>query len=67
MDNKLSIEEVKNILQKEPPMLFLGAGFSLGATNEYGDIPLGNALKMLKSQHNEEKYLLWQMPHNTIS
>lgn len=46
MENKSSIEEVKDILEKEPPMLFLGAGFSLGATNEYGDIPLGNALKL---------------------
>ena len=46
MENKSSIEEVKDILEKEPPMLFLGAGFSLGATNEYGDIPLGNALQL---------------------
>ncbi len=45
MDKVISIEEVKYIMEKEPPMLFLGAGFSLGATNEFGDIPLGDALK----------------------
>ena len=65
MENKSSIEEVKDILEKEPPMLFLGAGFSLGATNEYGDIPLGNALKMLKSQHNEEKRKIPPMANAT--
>ena len=43
--DKASVEEVKRIMEENPPMLFLGAGFSLGATNEYGDIPLGNALK----------------------
>ncbi|MCM1304110.1 MAG: SIR2 family protein [Lachnospiraceae bacterium] len=43
--DKASIEEVRRIMENEPPMLFLGAGFSLGATNEYGDIPLGDTLK----------------------
>ena len=44
MEQKI-IEEIRRILQEEPPMLFLGAGFSLGAFNEYGDIPLGEGLK----------------------
>lgn len=43
--DRFSVEEVKHIMEKEPPMLFLGAGFSLGATNEYGAIPLGDGLK----------------------
>lgn len=43
--DKVNIEEVRHIMETEPPMLFLGAGFSVGAVNEYGDIPLGNSLK----------------------
>lgn len=43
--SKETIEEVKRIMETEPPMLFLGAGFSVGAVNEYGDIPLGDSLK----------------------
>lgn len=38
-------KELKKILLSMPPMLFLGAGFSLESTNEQGDIPLGNGLK----------------------
>ncbi len=44
MEQKV-IDEVRRILEAEPPMLFLGAGFSLGASNEYGEIPLGEGLK----------------------
>ncbi len=43
--DKADVEEVRRIMEAEPPMLFLGAGFSLGATNDYGNIPLGDALK----------------------
>ncbi len=44
MDQK-TIDEVRRILEAEPPMLFLGAGFSVGASNLHGDIPLGEGLK----------------------
>lgn len=43
--DKANYEEVKRIMETEPPMLFLGAGFSVGAENKYGDIPLGDFLK----------------------
>ena len=43
MDQK-TIDEVRRILETEPPMLFLGAGFSVGSSNEHGDNPLGAGL-----------------------
>ena len=44
MDQK-TMDEARRILEAEPPMLFLGAGFSVGASNEHGEIPLGDGLK----------------------
>ncbi len=38
-------KELRELLLSKPPMLFLGAGFSVGSTNSMGDIPLGDALK----------------------
>lgn len=37
--------QLKEILTTAPPILFLGAGFSVGSSNEFGDIPLGETLK----------------------
>lgn len=44
MDNVIK-KQLKDILVTTPPVLFLGAGFSVGASNEYGEIPLGDSLK----------------------
>lgn len=44
MDNEIK-KQLKDILVTAPPVLFLGAGFSVGSSNEYGDIPLGDSLK----------------------
>lgn len=38
-------KELRELLLSKPPMLFLGAGFSVGSTNSKGDIPLGDTLK----------------------
>lgn len=38
-------KQIKEILVTAPPILFLGAGFSVGASNEFGKVPLGDALK----------------------
>lgn len=43
-----NIEKLKNILLNQSPILFLGAGFSLGANTKTGkDIPSGNQLKKI--------------------
>lgn len=44
MDN-LSEKLIESILKEDDPVLFLGAGFSLGANNISGKIPSGNDLK----------------------
>ncbi len=44
MDSR-EVEKVRRILETNPPILFLGAGFSLGSSNEYGEVPLGEGLK----------------------
>lgn len=38
-------QKLREILLSTPPMLFLGAGFSVGSTNLNGEIPLGGTLK----------------------
>lgn len=38
-------KQLKDMLVTAPPTLFLGAGFSVGASNDLGEIPLGDALK----------------------
>ncbi|MCI8297015.1 MAG: SIR2 family protein [Lachnospiraceae bacterium] len=38
-------KQLKSILVTAPPILFLGAGFSVGASNGFGEIPLGDTLK----------------------
>ncbi|MDE7300327.1 MAG: SIR2 family protein, partial [Lachnospiraceae bacterium] len=38
-------KQLKDILVTTPPILFLGAGFSVGASNDFGGIPLGDSLK----------------------
>lgn len=38
------IEELKSILLTGTPILFLGAGFSYGSTNEHGKLPTGKKL-----------------------
>lgn len=43
--NNESKKLLKDVLVSKPPILFLGAGFSVGASNEYGEIPLGDSLK----------------------
>ena len=43
--NNLEVQELKRILFDTNPILFLGAGFSYGATNDKGIIPTGEALK----------------------
>lgn len=45
MENQEAANKVRQILESAPPMLFLGAGFSVGSTNEFGEIPLGDGLK----------------------
>ena len=43
-----NIEKLKSVLANETPLLFLGAGFSLGAKTHSGrDIPNGNGLKKI--------------------
>lgn len=43
-----NIERLKSVLLNETPILFLGAGFALGAKNKTGrDIPKGNELKKI--------------------
>ena len=43
-----NIERLKSVLLNESPILFLGAGFSLGAKTKTGkDIPSGNQLKQI--------------------
>ncbi|MDE7351874.1 MAG: SIR2 family protein [Acetatifactor sp.] len=44
-ENQEAANKVRQILESAPPMLFLGAGFSVGASNEFGEIPLGKGLK----------------------
>ena len=38
---------LKEILIKENPILFLGAGFSYGCKNKIGDLPMGDKLKLM--------------------
>lgn len=40
-----SIEELTQILERETPILLLGAGFSCGAHNKFGLVPLSKDLK----------------------
>ena len=37
--------ELKRILLESPPILFLGAGFSIGSNNEVGELPKGDGLR----------------------
>ena len=39
------IQKLKEVLINGNPMLFLGAGFSYGSKNSYGDMATGNVLK----------------------
>lgn len=39
------IQKLKEALLNDNPMLFLGAGFSYGSTNSYGDMATGTTLK----------------------
>lgn len=58
-----NIERLKSVLLNESPILFIGAGFSLGATTKTGrDIPKGNELKkiiveeFLKYESSDSEY-----------
>ena len=39
------IQKLREVLVNGNPMLFLGAGFSYGSKNSYGDMATGNTLK----------------------
>lgn len=61
--NTDNIERLKRVLLNESPILFLGAGFSLGAKTKSGmNIPTGNQLKQiiietfLKYSHTHKDY-----------
>jgi hypothetical protein len=40
-----AIQELKKMLISETPILFLGAGFSIGSSNGLEPVPTGNRLK----------------------
>lgn len=40
-----ALNELKTVLLQSEPVLFLGAGFSYGCSNEFGEMPKGDGLK----------------------
>lgn len=46
-EKQYSIEKLTQILEMETPILLLGAGFSCGAHNKFGSVPLSKNLKSI--------------------